>query len=208
METSDALLVVDLQPDFMPGGALAVPGGDQIVKPISRLAECFSTVVATQDWHPLRHVSFAARHGAPPFSTYPLQGGEQKLWPDHCVQGTPGAALHPGLDLAHVSVILRKGARSDVDSYSAFYENVGPDGTRASTGLAELLRARGIGRIFVCGLARDVCVADSARDAAAEGFAVALVDDLTRAVDAGRCAAVDARLRHVGVSIVTADVLS
>ncbi|MEO6950251.1 MAG: bifunctional nicotinamidase/pyrazinamidase [Polyangia bacterium] len=208
METADALLVVDLQPDFMPGGALAVRGGDEIVGPISRIAGHFTTVVATQDWHPRGHISFASRHGKQSFSKLALYGGEQAMWPDHCVQGTPGAALHHGLDLAHVSVILRKGARCDVDSYSAFFENVGPDGKRPSTGLADLLRARGIGRVFVCGLARDVCVADTALDAAAEGFDVTLIDDLTRAVDEGSRVRVDTRLKSAGVKIENAEVLS
>lgn len=201
MDPADALLVVDLQLDFMPKGALAVAGGDELVAPISALAARFSTVIATQDWHPLGHVSFASHHGRPLFSKLPLYGGEQTMWPDHCVQGTPGAALHAGLDLTRVNVILRKGARADVDSYSAFFENVGPDGTRPSTGLAELLRARGIRRVFVCGLARDVCVADTAVDAAAEGFAVTLLDALTRSVDEHSRPRVDSRLKSAGVTI-------
>src|SRR5437588_9162917 len=154
----DALLVVDLQRDFMPGGALAVAEGDHVVAPIAALASRFSTVVATQDWHPRVHVSFASTHGRPPFSPLALYGGEQMLWPDHCVAGTPGAALHPALPQALVTSIIRKGSRRMVDSYSAFRENVGPDGTRLPTGLGGYLRERGVTRLFVCGLARDYCV--------------------------------------------------
>ena len=151
----DALIVIDLQPDFMPGGALAVEEGDRVAQPIAELARRFATVVATQDWHPRGHVSFASTHGRAPFTPIDLYGGEQMLWPDHCVAGTAGAALHPALPQELVTSILRKGTRRDVDSYSAFRENPGPDGNRAPTGLAGFLRERGIERIFVCGLARD-----------------------------------------------------
>src|ERR1700760_853610 len=149
---SDALIVVDLQPDFMPGGALAVPEGDRVAAPIGQLARRFSTVVATQDWHPAHHVSFAERGGP---------------WPVHCRAGSPGAALHEALPDEVVTSILRKGTRLDVDSYSAFAEN---DGT--STGLGAFLRARGVGRVFVCGLARDFCVRATAVDGAAEKLEV------------------------------------
>src|SRR5262245_36874097 len=145
----DALLVVDLQPDFMPGGALAVAEGDQIVAPIAALLPRFRTVVATQDWHPQGHVSFARRHGVEPFTVVPLYGATQAVWPDHCVQGSPGADLHPGLPRTPLSLVLRKGAHPDVDSYSAFRENIGPSGDRRTTGLGPLLRARGIGRVFL-----------------------------------------------------------
>jgi nicotinamidase/pyrazinamidase len=168
----DALIVVDLQPDFMPGGALAVGEGDQIAKPIGELASRFQTVVATQDWHPSGHVSFS-------------------IWPPHCVQGSAGARLHEALPDAAISLILRKGTRADVDSYSAFRENAGADGTRASTGLGAWLKARGIERVFVVGLARDYCVKATALDAAADGFETFVVDDLTRAVAPAEHAAVD-----------------
>jgi len=204
----DALLVVDLQPDFMPGGALAVAEGDRVVAPIAALAPRFATVVATQDWHPRGHVSFASTHGRKPFTSLSLYGGEQMLWPDHCVAGTPGAQLHPGLPQALVTSIIRKGSRRAVDSYSAFRENVGPDGTRLPTGLAGYLRERGVTRLFVCGLARDYCVRASALDAAAAGFATWLVDDLTRPVDPESRRRVDEELRAAGVMLVDSAALA
>jgi len=203
--TRDALLVIDLQNDFLPGGALAVRGGDEIVEPIARSARSFATVVATQDWHPPGHVSFASSHPPRrPFETLELPHGRQELWPDHCVQGSPGAALHPGLPDALVTLILRKGTSREVDSYSAFRENVGPDGHRPSTGLAAWLAARGIRRVFLAGLARDFCVRFSAVDAASEGLETLLLDDLTRAVFPERAAEVDAALERSGIRIVRA----
>lgn len=200
---ADALLVVDLQHDFLPGGALGVAGGDEVVAPLSRLAPAFATVVATQDWHPPRHVSFASAHaGRAPYQLIELPQGPQELWPDHCVRGTRGAALHPGLDDATVTMVLRKGTRVEVDSYSAFRENVGPGGLRSTTGLGAWLGARGVRRVFVGGLARDFCVRASAVDAAAEGFEVVVLDDLTRAVFPERRAEVDAALRSAGVALV------
>lgn len=180
-----ALIVVDLQPDFMPGGALACFEGDAIVPGIAALlaSRRYATVVATQDWHPRGHASFAAQHpGHAPFDVIDLHGQAQTLWPDHCVQGTPGAALDARVDWAPVDLILRKGTRQQVDSYSAFRENHGPDGARPSTGLAGWLRERGIGQVHVCGLARDVCVLWTAQDARAEGFGVTFLWDLTRPV--------------------------
>ncbi len=197
---TDALLVVDLQHDFLPGGALGVAGGDAVVEPLSALAPSFATVVATQDWHPPGHVSFAAAHaGGAPFQTLDLPQGPQELWPEHCVRGSHGAALHPGLDDTGVTLVLRKGTRPDVDSYSAFRENVGPDGSRLTTGLGAWLAARGVRRVFLGGLARDFCVRVSALDAAAEGFEVVVLDDLTRAVFPARRAEVDAQLGEAGV---------
>jgi nicotinamidase/pyrazinamidase len=204
----DALIVIDLQLDFMPGGALAVAEGDQVVAPIAALATRFTTVVATQDWHPRGHVSFASTHARPPFTTVRLYGGEQMLWPDHCVASSPGAALHPQLPQALVTSIIRKGERRAVDSYSAFRENGGPDGTRPPTGLAGYLRERGVRRIFLCGLARDYCVRASALDGAAAGFETWLVDDLTRAVDPGSRERVDAELRAANVTLVESSALS
>lgn len=201
-ERRDALLVVDLQRDFLPGGALGVAGGDEVVAPIAALAPRFATVVATQDWHPPGHVSFASSHpGAAPFTTLERGVGPQELWPDHCVRGSPGAALHPALPDEAVTLLLRKGTRPEVDSYSAFRENVGPDGARPTTGLGAWLRARGVSRLFVCGLARDFCVRASAVDAAGEGFEVVVLDDLTRAVFPDRAAATDAALREAGVKL-------
>jgi nicotinamidase/pyrazinamidase len=200
---TDALLVVDLQPDFMPGGALAVGEGDQIGAPIGRLAPRFPTVVATQDFHPPGHVSFASSHpGARPFQTLPLPGGEQVLWPDHCLAGSSGAALDPALPDSVVTLILRKGTRRDVDSYSAFRENFDDQGRRRSTGLGAWLRERGIARVFVVGLARDYCVKATALDAAAEGFDTWVVDDLTRAVAPERRAEVDQAFAAGGVRLV------
>ncbi|WP_242342499.1 nicotinamidase [Anaeromyxobacter terrae] len=199
----DALLAVDLQHDFLPGGALAIAGGDAIVAPIARLAPAFATVVATQDWHPPGHVSFASAHpGAQPYGTIALAQGPQELWPDHCVRGTRGAALHPDFPDAAATVILRKGTRREVDSYSAFRENVGPDGHRPTTGLGALLAARGVRRVFLCGLARDFCVLWSSEDAAAEGFEAFVLDDLTRPVFPERKAEVDRALARAGVRLV------
>jgi nicotinamidase/pyrazinamidase len=201
----DALLVVDLQHDFLPGGALAITDGDAILAPIAWLAPAFATVVATQDWHPPGHVSFASSHaGAKAYETISLQQGPQELWPDHCVRGTRGAALHPGFPDVHATLVLRKGTRVEVDSYSAFRENVGPDGRRPTTGLGAWLAARGVRRVFLCGLARDFCVLWSAEDAAAEGFEVVVLDDLTRAVFPERHGEVDAAFARAGVRLVHA----
>ncbi len=198
--TTDALLVVDLQHDFLPGGALAVPSGDEVVAPIAALAPRFTTVVATQDWHPPGHVSFASAHpGRRPYETLRLPQGPQELWPDHCVRGTPGAALHPRLPDVVLTLVLRKGTRQEVDSYSAFRENVGPDGRRPTTGLGAWLAARGVRRVFVCGLARDFCVRWSALDAAAEGLDAIVLDDLTRPVFPDRRAETDAAFAAAGV---------
>ena len=181
IRVEDVLLVTDLQPDFMPGGALAVDRGDEIVPLVNRLASRFESVVITQDWHPARHASFASSHeGAKPFDTKRLHYGDQILWPDHCVQGTVGAALHPEVAIDHAFLILRKGIHSQIDSYSAFVEADG----KTTTGLAALLKARGLKRIFLCGLATDFCIAYSALDARREGFATFVIEDACRAIDA------------------------
>ena len=180
-----ALLVIDLQPDFMPGGALACEQGDALVAPIADLLaqRRYRTVVATQDWHPADHASFASQHpGHLPFEAILLHAQPQTLWPDHCVQGSLGAALHPGVDWTVADLILRKGTRQQVDSYSAFRENHGPDGSRPPTGLAGWLHERGIREVHVCGLARDYCVLWSAQDAVKSGFRVKFHWDLTRPV--------------------------
>ena len=178
-QTTDALLVIDLQNDFCPGGALAVKDGDQIVPIVNRLGQQFEHVILTQDWHPTGHISFASSHpGTEPFSTIEVAYGSQTLWPDHCVQGTPGANLHPGLDIPHAELILRKGFRREIDSYSAFLE----DDHKTPTGLASYLRERGLKRIFLCGLAYDFCVRFSAIDGTAAGFECIVVEDATRAV--------------------------
>ncbi|MBU6487555.1 MAG: bifunctional nicotinamidase/pyrazinamidase [Burkholderiales bacterium] len=176
----DVLLVVDVQNDFMPGGALAVPRGDEIVPIVNRLATGFEHVVLTQDWHPRDHVSFAANHdGRRPFETIALAYGEQVLWPVHCVQGTPGAAFHAQLDVPHARLVIRKGYRRAIDSYSAFVEA----DRRTPTGLAGYLREVGVKRVWCCGLATDYCVAWSALDARAAGFHVVLIEDACRAID-------------------------
>lgn len=199
-----ALIVVDLQPDFLPGGALACHDGDAIVPGIAALLASgrYTTVVATQDWHPADHASFASQYdGRTPFEQIDLHGQSQTLWPDHCVAGTPGAALDPRLDWNAASLILRKGSRRDVDSYSAFFENHGPNGTRPSTGLAGWLRERGITEVHVCGLARDYCVLWTAQDAAAAGFSVRFLWDLTRPVTPDGDAPTRAALTAAGIAI-------
>lgn len=193
----DVLLVVDMQNDFMPGGALAVPHGDEIVPVVNRLAAAFEHVVLTQDWHPRDHLSFAANHaGRQPFDTMTLPYGDQVLWPVHCVQGTAGAAMHAGLEAVHARLVIRKGYRRDVDSYSAFME--GDRQTR--TGLAGYLREHGAARVWCCGLATDYCVAWSALDARAAGFEVVVIEDACRAIDLdGSLARAQAELDAAGV---------
>jgi nicotinamidase/pyrazinamidase len=176
----DALLVVDVQNDFCPGGALAVPEGDAVVPVINRLMARFDHVVLTQDWHPAGHQSFASSHaGREPFETIEAPYGPQILWPDHCVQGSDGAAFHGELTTDRADMILRKGFRREIDSYSAFYEN----DRRTPTGLTGYLRTRGFERVFLTGLATDFCVRWSAEDARREGFAAVLLKDASRAID-------------------------
>lgn len=199
-----ALLVVDIQYDFLPGGSLAVGCGDAILEPLCALVESgrFPLIVATQDWHPPGHVSFASSHpDHRPFDVIDLYGRPQTLWPDHCVQGSPGARLHDDLPLGPVAAVIRKGMDPEVDSYSAFRNNWDRDGRRLPTGLAGLLRERGVEEVWVAGLARDFCVLWSAEDAADEGFAVHLLWDLTRPVDPGSNDRVRAALGARGVRI-------
>ncbi len=178
--STDALLIIDMQRDFLPGGTLAVAGGDSIIAGINALAARFDHVLLTQDWHPAGHISFASTHGRQPFTeTIEAAYGTQALWPDHCVQNTPGAQLHPDLDLPRAELLLRKGFRRDIDSYSAFLEN---DGV-TPTGLAGYLRERDLRRIFLAGVAFDFCVGFSALAAARLGFEAVVLEDLTRAVD-------------------------
>lgn len=181
-----ALLLVDIQPDFLPGGALPVADGDAILDGVRALMQSglFGVEVATQDWHPADHVSFADNHeGREPMEVIDLHGHDQVLWPAHCVQSTPGAELHPGLPWDRVTTIVRKGTNPETDSYSGFRNNWDARGTRAPTGLAGYLSDRGIETVYVCGLARDVCVKWTAEDAADAGFGVVYLWDLTRAVD-------------------------
>ena len=178
----DVLLVVDVQNCFVPGGSLAVNGGDEIVPIINRIAPAFRNVVLTQDWHTPGHVSFASSlPGKKPFETVQLPYGTQVLWPDHCVQGTEGAALAPGLSIPHAELIIRKGYRQDVDSYSAFLEA----DRKTPTGLGGYLRERGLHHVYLVGLATDFCVGWSALDARKAGFAATVIEDATRGIDAG-----------------------
>lgn len=181
-DSTDVLIVVDVQNDFLPGGALAVPDGDAVIGPINALATRFAHVVCTQDWHTPGHVSFASSHaGKAPFETVALPYGVQVLWPDHCVQGTSGAALGAALHLPKAELVIRKGYHPDVDSYSAFTEA----DRRTTTGLAGYLLARGFRRAFVCGLATDYCVGWTAMDARAAGFEAAVIEDASRGIDLG-----------------------
>jgi nicotinamidase/pyrazinamidase len=199
MNPTDLLLVVDVQNDFLTGGALAVPHGDDVIPVIRDLAPRFDNVILTQDWHPPGHVSFASRHGLAPFSTIELDYGRQVLWPDHCVQGTRGAAFAAGLDIRHAQAVIRKGYHAHTDSYSAFLEA----DRKTPTGLAGLLRERGLTTVFLCGLATDFCVVWSALDAQAAGFEAVVIEDACRAIDTGgslaaaRAALQDARIRLV-----------
>lgn len=205
-----ALLLVDLQPDFMPGGGLPVPEGDGIVAPTRRLMEAglFRHYAATQDWHPPGHVSFASSHkGYSPMDTLELYGHEQVLWPDHCVQDTAGAQLHPDLPWRLVDVIVRKGSDPKVDSYSGFRNNWNDQGQRPPTGLGGYLRERGVEEVFICGLARDVCVKWTAEDAIEAGLRTWLIWDLTRPVDAASDDTVRSGLRDRGVEIITSESL-
>jgi len=192
VSATTALILVDVQPDFMPGGTLACHEGDAIVGGIDQLLRRhrFRHVVATQDWHPRAHVSFASSHpGRAPFEQIGLYGQPQTLWPDHCVQGTTGAELHPAIDWSSVDVVIRKGSDPAVDSYSGFRENHGPEGSRPSTRLAGWLRERGVDEVVVCGLARDVCVLWTAQDAVTLGFRASMLWDLTRPVTSASDAA-------------------
>ncbi len=200
--SDELLLVVDVQNDFCPGGALAVPEGDRVVPVINRLARRFDHVAATQDWHPPGHQSFASSHpGRQPFETIEVAYGTQVLWPDHCVQGTSGADFHPDLDLGRAELIVRKGYRAAIDSYSAFYEN----DHATPTGLAGYLKERGIRRLYLCGLATDYCVNYSALDAVRAGFETLLVEDACRAIDLeGSLAAARRDMAEAGVEVVTA----
>ena len=196
----DVLLVIDVQNDFCPGGALAVADGDAVVPVINGLAGRFAHVVLTQDWHPPGHSSFASSHpGSAPFETIAMPYGQQTLWPDHCVQGTNGAGFHPQLETERAELVIRKGFRGEIDSYSAFYEN----DRRTPTGLAGYLRERGLRRIFLAGLATDFCVYYSAVDARRLGFDVVLIEAGCRAIDlAGSLDAAWAEMATAGVQRV------
>jgi nicotinamidase/pyrazinamidase len=196
----DVLLVVDVQNDFCPGGRLAVPRGDEVVPLVNDLAARFAHVVLTQDWHPAGHHSFASSHpGRQPFETVPFDYGPQILWPDHCVQGTPGAQFHPDLKIPQAELVIRKGFRRTIDSYSAFQEN----DRKTPTGLAGYLRERGLTRVFLAGLAFDFCVRFSAEDARSAGFACVVIEDACRGLDVdGSMAATREALAALGVACV------
>ena len=177
---TDVLLVVDVQNDFCPGGRLAVPGGDEVAPIVNRLAAAFSNVVLTQDWHPAGHLSFASSHAnRQPFETIEVAYGPQVLWPDHCVQGSAGAEFHRDLHIPHAGLVVRKGFRRAVDSYSAFFEN----DKATPTGLAGYLRERGLTRVYLAGLAFDFCVRYSAEDAHRQGFTPVVIEDACRGID-------------------------
>jgi nicotinamidase/pyrazinamidase len=193
-----ALVIVDVQNDFIPGGALAVPDGDAIVPLINQLQNKFDLIVATQDWHPADHASFASNHeGKNPFEKIDLHGMEQVLWPDHCIQGSEGAEFHPDLDMRRIEAIFRKGMDPEIDSYSGFYDN----GHRKSTGLAGYLREKGATELYFCGLAADFCVYFSVKDALKENFAAILLKDATRPLDEQEFKKIIEELREKGVEI-------
>lgn len=202
---TDALLVIDVQNDFLPGGALAVPGGDQVIEAIHRIAPQFDHIVLTQDWHPAGHGSFASSHpGKRPFDSVASAHGSQTLWPDHCVQGTPGAEIASALHLPRAELVLRKGFRAEIDSYSAFLEN----DHATSTGLAGYLRERGLDRVFCVGLAFDFCVGFSALDARSSGFEAVVIQDACRAIDLnGSAAAMERALAAAGVVLARSEAL-
>ncbi len=196
----EVLIVIDPQRDFCPGGALAVPQGDAIIPAVNRLARRFAHVILTQDWHPPGHTSFASAHpGRQPFETIEVDYGPQTLWPDHCVQGSEGAAFHPGLDIANVELVIRKGYHAGIDSYSAFREN----DRNTPTGLAGYLRERGFERVTLCGLATDYCVFFSAIDAREAGFAASVVLGASRGIDLdGSLGRALAAMRDAGVELL------
>jgi nicotinamidase/pyrazinamidase len=199
----DVLVVIDLQNDFCPGGALAVADGDVVIEVVHRVASRFEHIVLTQDWHPKGHSSFASSHpGHIPLETVEVAYGEQTLWPDHCVQGTAGAAFHPDLHLPRAELILRKGFRKEIDSYSAFFEN----DQVTHTGLAGCLRERGLQRVFLAGLAYDFCVGYSALDARRLGFPAMVIRDGCRAINAGgSVSSIERKFDEAGVVLIGSD---
>jgi nicotinamidase/pyrazinamidase len=205
-ESNTVLIVTDIQNDFLPGGALAVSDGDSIVPLVNRLARGFKNVVITQDWHPAGHISFASAHvGRQPFEMIGLRYGPQVLWPDHCIQGSPGAALAPGLDIPHAQLIIRKGYHAHTDSYSAFFEA----DRKTPTGLTGYLFERNIEHVFVVGLALDFCVFWTAQDARAHGFQTTVIEDACRAIDtSGSLAEANSIMDRTGIQrIQSSDLL-
>jgi nicotinamidase/pyrazinamidase len=200
----DALILVDLQNDFLPGGALAVPGGDEIIPLANGLQECFELVVATQDWHPRGHVSFASSHpGRKPGDRVRAGGVEQILWPDHCLQGSPGADFAPGFSTNRVEAVFRKGTDPGIDSYSTFYDNA----RKKSTGLEGYLKWKGVGGVFMAGLAADYCVYYSLLDALSLGFQAVYIEDATRPIDARSFAAAEKDILAKGGTLILSEEL-
>lgn len=196
------LIVIDVQNDFMPGGALAVPEGDKIVPIINQIQEKFDLIVASQDWHPEDHVSFASNHlEKKPFNIIDIHGKAQTLWPDHCVQGTPGALFHPKLQTEGWEAIFRKGTDRGIDSYSAFYDN----GHLKSTGLAGYLKEKGASQLYFCGLAADICVYYSAYDAFKEGFACFFIDDASQPLDVEGFGEIRDKMTDMGIQIISSN---
>lgn len=194
------LLIIDVQNDFMPGGSLAVPNGDKIVPIINGMQHKFDLVVATQDWHPKDHVSFASNHeGKSEFDEIEIQGESQTLWPNHCVQGTWGAEFHPDLNTNRCEAIFRKGTDKDIDSYSAFYDNQ----HSKSTGLIAYLKEMGTSQLFLCGLAADICVYYSTYDAFKEGFACFFVEDASKELDSEKLREIKSKMSHLGIQIIS-----
>lgn len=196
----NALIIVDVQNDFMPGGSLAVPNGDVIVPVINRLLAHFDLIVATQDWHPQNHMSFASNQSnKKPFETIKIGEIEHILWPEHCVQGSPGAQFHPQLNMKPIEAIFRKGTSPNIDSYSGFYDNV----RQKTTGLAGYLREKGVTTLYFCGLCADICVYFTIKDALNEGFRCCLIEDATQALVMDDFLKIKEELIHLGVDVIT-----
>ncbi len=199
-----ALLILDVQYDFLPGGALAVPNGDEVIPVINKLQKEFPLIVATQDWHPENHGSFASMHeGKNPFDKTTLGGLDQILWPDHCVQGQKGAEIAKELEMKSVEAIFRKALDPEIDSYSGFFDN----GRKKSTGLADYLKGKGVKTVYVAGLAGDFCVAFTALDALKEGFETFLVEDATRPIDPDGFESMKASMKENGVKIIQSNAI-
>ncbi len=197
-----SLLIVDIQNDFVSGGSLEVPGGEQIIPLVNELSKKFDLVVATQDWHPQNHKSFASNHhGKKPFDKIQLGDIQQVLWPDHCVQGTSGAQFHPQFNMNPVEAIFRKGMDPEIDSYSGFYDN----GHKKSTGLAGYLKSRGVQSVYLCGLAGDYCVFYSTKDALKEGFKTFIIEDATRSIIPADFEKAKKEVRQLGATVFTSD---
>jgi nicotinamidase/pyrazinamidase len=196
------LVILDVQNDFMPGGSLEIPQGDLVVEKINRLQKYFDLIVATQDWHPQNHKSFASNHSdKKPFDKILLHGLEQILWPDHCVQESKGAEFHPGLDTSRITAIFRKGINPEVDSYSGFYDNA----HKISTGLSEFFKEKGINELYFCGLAADICVYYTIKDSLKEGFSTTLIEDATRPLSVNAFEGIKTELASKGVRIINSD---